>query len=451
MTRKAGCILGGIQLSLFNHSPEGAKAMRFIYLLLFLSPLPFASARPIWQYMWVIFIALSGLIYTIRWKKLNTAKLPKAFYFPVGALALLVVWGALQATMGWSVTPQHTIGTALFFFSHLVWFFLIFKSFRRRADVPKFILMIGLIVTAYCIYGLIVYFTGNDSVLWYDKWASHGTLTSTFVNRNSFATYAGIGLQCMLAYGLWSYNQRENTDQSFRVATVQFLSRDFTKVGIYILSVLVLFSVLLLTVSRAGITATLVGILFLLGAATLTNSSNNIDRKRSIKTISIMAVSIVIFVAFFELSGELYEKRMESLSENQMRFLISPLTIEAIKEAPVFGYGLGTFAEIFAQSRTLELPKPIARAHNDILEIIMTSGMLVGLAFVLSLLFVCVSLFRRALISTEYKTPLLLVVSVFIQVGLHALFDFSLQMPAVGYLFTSITSASAFLLTKTRP
>jgi hypothetical protein len=51
----------------------------------------------------------------------------------------------------------------------------------------------------YALYGILVWLDGNTSVLWLAKWAYPDSLTSTFVNRNSYATYAGLGLCAALA------------------------------------------------------------------------------------------------------------------------------------------------------------------------------------------------------------------------------------------------------------
>jgi hypothetical protein len=51
----------------------------------------------------------------------------------------------------------------------------------------------------YALYGILVWLDGNTSVLWMAKWAYQDSLTSTFVNRNNYATYAGLGLCTSLA------------------------------------------------------------------------------------------------------------------------------------------------------------------------------------------------------------------------------------------------------------
>ena len=55
---------------------------------------------------------------------------------------------------------------------------------------------------AYALFGLFAFFFTPDKVLWFDRWAYIGDLTSTFVNRNSFATFAGLGL--FVVYATWA-------------------------------------------------------------------------------------------------------------------------------------------------------------------------------------------------------------------------------------------------------
>ncbi|MFC3051573.1 O-antigen ligase family protein [Kordiimonas pumila] len=424
--------------------------MRFLYLLLFLSPLPFASARPVWQYMWVIFIGLSGIIYTLRWKALNTANLPKAFYFPVSATLFLVFWGGLQVINGWTPSPHETIGTSLFFFTYLVWFFLVFKSFKRRHDVPKLVLMLGLIITVYCIYGLIVYFTGNETILWYKKWTNHESLTSTFVNRNSFSTYVGVGFQCMMAYALWTYTHKNTIHLPFKEQFIQFLSKDLTKTVIIVLSLITLLSSLFLTASRAGIITSLIGAALLILFSTLGTSSHHTEGPNPTKKYLLLAGLAAIALLTFSMSGDLFSKRIEAVGDNDMRFLAYPLMIDALESTPVKGTGIGAFAEVFAQYRIDAMILPFNKGHNDVLEILMTAGLIAGTLFVLSFIFITIWIFLKALKNSEYKIFLLLGASVSVQIGLHSLVDFSLQMPAISYLYITLLSAVAFLISRSR-
>ncbi|MEO8560204.1 MAG: hypothetical protein ABI439_14130, partial [Rhodospirillales bacterium] len=80
--------------------------------------------------------------------------------------------------------------------------FLAWEYGRDRADARKIGLTVLIAVIACSIYGLIVQFAGLDSILWFPKTAYLDSVTGPFVNRNSFATYVGIGLVVALAFAV---------------------------------------------------------------------------------------------------------------------------------------------------------------------------------------------------------------------------------------------------------
>src|SRR5260370_12024476 len=109
----------------------------------------------------------------------------------------------------------------------------------------------------YAVYGLSLHLSGTEMVLWVKKAAYIGDLTSTFYNRNSYATYAGLGLLCSL--GLLLIAPFEDvgvaTEQSRRV-----LCRCGWRAAIAIC----LAAALLLTHSRAGFVCAGLGLITLL-------------------------------------------------------------------------------------------------------------------------------------------------------------------------------------------
>ena len=76
------------------------------------------------------------------------------------------------------------------------WLTLNYCQDRNKAKTVFFGLMISGFL--YSIYGLIIHLGSFKTILWQESFY-HGSLTSTFVNRNHFATYAGLTLICSLA------------------------------------------------------------------------------------------------------------------------------------------------------------------------------------------------------------------------------------------------------------
>lgn len=343
---------------------------------------------------------------------------------------------------------MNTIGTVLFFLAHLVWFLLVFKSFRSRQDIPRLALFVGSISSLYAIYGLVIFFTGNETVLWYKKWVSLGELTSTFVNRNSFAAYIGIGFQCMLAYALWIFTKKMPVNLSIKEKFIQFFSKDLSRTVGITLALIVLITSLFLTASRAGILTSLIGSALLILTSVMGRTPYGTEGTKQSRRYFFIASLSLIGLLTFNLSGELFSKRLENISQDDTRFLVYPIMRGLLEDNPIKGTGIGAFAEVFAQGRTVEIPSTFNKGHSDILEIIMTAGLLAGGFFILSLLFITTWTFHKAFKSSEYNIFLLLGGTVSVQIGLHSLVDFSLQMPAVSYTVTGILAACAFVISK---
>src|SRR5205807_1001813 len=79
-------------------------------------------------------------------------------------------------------------------------FWLALQLCRNRARANLLLKALVAIVVGYAAHGLLAFALTPGWVLWFDKLGSRGFVSSTFINRNSFATYAGIGL--VIACGL---------------------------------------------------------------------------------------------------------------------------------------------------------------------------------------------------------------------------------------------------------
>jgi hypothetical protein len=77
------------------------------------------------------------------------------------------------------------------------WLFLQLGRSPQRAH--RTVQAVAIIGMAYAIYGIVAFFVFPGTILWLTKYAYPDSLTSTFINRNSYATYTGIGLVCALA------------------------------------------------------------------------------------------------------------------------------------------------------------------------------------------------------------------------------------------------------------
>lgn len=146
----------------------------------------------------------------------------------------------------------------------------------------------------YSAYGLVVFWSGNQTILWHEKWAYGDALTSTFVNRNSLAAWAGLGAVAALAL-VWEEIVRATGIERglFRIVG-QLRGRAFLSIVV----LLVMGAALLFSHSRGGLLATMVGVAVLVLALAV----NGRGRLRSIAKFG--AVVLLAGGALFVASGQ---------------------------------------------------------------------------------------------------------------------------------------------------
>lgn len=430
-----------------------------IYCLLALSPLPLASARPAWQWLWVSFVGLTLIVFVVGRFKKPIAPIPNQIKVSFGLLLAFVAWGYIQALAPFggahgfglslldehltalstlSVSPFRTVSVATFFLSHIAFAFLVWSFVSRRDRGTQLIRFCGIVGALYAGYGFIVFVSGNETILWYDKWANPNSLTSTFVNRNSYAAFAGIGLQCLIAYALYWIQEELAENRTGRELYRHTLETFLNKAWWLPLAIILTSVVVLLSNSRGGFGSVTIGVL-----ALMLISPNRYQRRDNIKkTIAVYSILASIAVGLFALSGSVLEGRLQSDASASQRFAAYPLMIDAIEDRPMAGFGLGTFDQVFRIYRTEDVDVWFDRAHNDYLEVAMTAGVPATLLLLVAIFMAVLFLARKLQYGLQYRTFIALGLSVSLQLGLHSIVDFSLQMPAISYLWCAILAAS---------
>ncbi len=428
-------------------------------------PLPLGSNRPVW---WSLMAIWAGVLFLghayLRWRSptddyiaarkvlaivvpffLATAWaciqvfpwMPEALAHPIWAETRALLDGPAVSMI--SVNPYETVTGIMRWLTYAAIFWLALQLGRDPSFAQLGIKAIVYISLVYGAYGVIVHLGGWERILWFDKWAYQGYLTSTFVNRNSYATYAGIGLLCTTALLLQSVGSIMRSQASLRTKIELSVELMTGSVAYLVIGFVVLSTAILLTGSRAGVTSTFIGIVFLILCFGYTRV---IPRQQTAALIGIVVALSLIFLA---ISGGTVIDRLSDLERNaSQRSDIYELTIAAIQTSPWVGTGLGTFSDAYNIFRDAALPAgPTWQdAHNSYLENAMELGIPAAL-----LLFVAVAsmgelcLFgmirrRRARIYAPIGIAILALV------GVHSLFDFSLEIPAVTATFAFIMGIS---------
>jgi O-antigen ligase len=427
-----------------------------------LSPLPFGSVEPwAWSLLAVVtgltlvvwcavasvnreLVAMSARRYwlaallfalAMAWAQLQGATwLPAGWHHPIWAEAAK----ALGAPVDGSVAiDRYNIGTTTMRLLTYAGIFWIAVQFARNRFTARRMLYALLIAEAvYAVYGLAVTLSGSETILWFPKQYYLGSVTSTFVNRNSYATYAGIGfltVTAVITQRLLSLDLSGSRRMRLQTILRALTEREW----LYIVTWFVMFTALLLANSRAGFAAACVGLLVFLWQLSRTHVIPRVAT-RIIGGAVVASIAIWFAVSGGALSQRFYLSAAEGV--DPVRPELYRLTLNAIGDSPYLGFGLGSYEDVFSLYRTDSRAMWIrsVRAHNTYLENAVELGipgaavLCLAVALIAGQCFLGVTRRRR-----DFVYPAL-AFAVSAQVAVHSLVDFSLQIPAVAATYALV-------------
>jgi len=422
-----------------------------------LAPLPLGSNRP---GSWSLLCLAVGVL-LVLWALARSldrggpSRLgARCYAWPAAAMAALLAWFALQAATGlpaalhhpawaWagaqlgvdlpghiSSDPQATLTATMRLTAYAGVFFLAMHLGRERGQARILLISVAVAAVAYAIYGLAISYSGSNTILWYERWAYAGSLTSSFVNRNSFATYAGCGLVVAFALLARAVARARDDENMPHGRSDLVLERLVARTWLPAIAVIVLTAALLASHSRAGLAATAVGLVVM--AMLALKGQGGRGRRYWLLAAALLAAVVAVG------EGTVFQ-RIESGGMDALgnRLLLYRDVVAGIAERPWLGHGYGAFETAFERFRSPPLLDAgvIDKAHNSYLEFAFEAG-LPALALLLVLL---ASIVKRCLRGLAVRRrnhiyPLVAVAAASL-VGVHALVDFSLQIPAVAVQF----------------
>lgn len=289
----------------------------------------------------------------------------------------------------------------------------------------------------YALYGIFIDLNGSDKVLWFDKTAYVGSVTSTFLNRNSYATYAGIGLIVTTALLLHAI-AHETQELKGRQLYLKLISNLIGKGLVYLCVMMVLLCALLLTHSRAGIASVAIGIVTLVCfSCAMFNLS--VLRKAM---IGFGAALICVFAFFMSVGDENVDRYERLAKDSSVRGELYAITWRAIEQSPLVGVGLDNFEGEFRLHRGASTPYTIYQrvdhAHNTYLEAWLELGTPAFLLLLVSFITAFITCIKGVISRKRYGYFAATTVAITVQIAIHSLFDFSLEMPAIAISYAAI-------------
>ncbi|MBM4348604.1 MAG: hypothetical protein FJ106_01755 [Deltaproteobacteria bacterium] len=299
----------------------------------------------------------------------------------------------------------------------------------RRAS--QFIFAILLIGVGESLYGMYEFFSGNRSILYVKSEFLVSSVTGTFINRNYLAGY----LLMVIPLSVGFLFSRETLQRSRYADWRQQLSSLDGKALLIGFSVIVMILGLFFTASRMGISSLLLSFSLI----TLLFRSPQKERRFSRTSALILGLAL-LWAAWIGLDAVI--SRFFTASEDfKSRWMIWKDTFRIFKDFPLFGSGLGTFAQIFPMYRSFHIRGLVTHAENDPLQLASEVG-LVGMGMLI-MIFVPVFLKAfsgiRSLSVRDSKRYIGIggLVGV-LALMFHSLVERNIQIPANAFLFTFI-------------
>jgi hypothetical protein len=263
----------------------------------------------------------------------------------------------------------------------------------------------------------------------------HCVMSGTFVSSNSFGCYCGMGMVAAMALIFAGRRRKGDMPYGYDEDDEEGIVASLTGFRVTMLAVcLLLLGGLLYSASRAGLAATLAS-----AAALAAMMLRGRWRSRPDLVRIFVAISVVVGIIVLVIAGNTIVDKAIRASDGGDRMQIWRASLQAVRMSPWLGWGLGSFADIYAIVQPMTLPIPNDLAHSTPLETMVEVGVpmaVVGFAIVLIPWGVSLygALTRRR--AHRYLPGAAFAVSA-VPI-LHSVVDFSLQMPAIGFVVSAL-------------
>lgn len=415
-----------------------------VLLVLGASTLALGANRPVsWTLMALAVMALFAILLLFDvWQRR-----PPVFnrlWLPVVLFMVVLFWGSLQIMPGilpaswahpvWQLVPDTSgmVGAdpaqGLHILMRLATYGMVFWiALRVSADKDvalRYLQAFAVFSMALAGFGIYAAVSGNNPILG-DQ--GNSNVSASFVNRNNYATFAGFGLVTCLALLLRAASHGQ-TGRSNAIAGM--LQGIISGGWIWLAGVTMCGGALMLSLSRGGAAAAVVGVLVLL--------ATRVERGNRASLIPVVIVGLIVGAVLLSAATGT-ANRILATSDEQGRFAVFPAIVQAISERPLLGHGIGAFHTAFRAS----VPPEAAMgewdmAHNSYLENAFELGLPAALVFYLALALIGWRLWRGVRERRQNRTPVSIALACFLLAAFHSLFDFSLQMPALAGFFAWI-------------
>jgi O-antigen ligase len=268
-------------------------------------------------------------------------------------------------------------------------------------------------------------------------WMPHpeGWFSGTFINVNNYATNAGVAALAALVLAIpppYQSEYKETAAQRWRRRIAILSSRR----GLWLAAGLLLVTGVLLSGSRAGWASLVLGLLTVAMAY-----GRGVGR---IGVVLLVAIALAALAVTMPGGDKLVARTTELLgSGHNSRREVWQIALDGIALRPWLGWGLNSFADLYSVFQPVSVSTTYSdKAHNTYLELAFDLGIPAAALLAVAILWIIArcgwGFYNRA----RDRELAGLGVFVTVLVAFHALFDFSVQIPAMACTYFAVVGVA---------
>jgi O-antigen ligase len=346
--------------------------------------------------------------------------------------------------MSLSLIPSHTLREGLELLSYFLFGFLIVKTITRRQQIMRIFYVLVIMGIFEAFYGMFELYSKNPRILFYKKIYGLDSVSGTFVNRNHLSGY--LEMIIPLAIGLiiarvdfFSLAGLKWRGKVLRLSQKGFSTNLILTAGIIVMSLAIIFSK-----SRSGVFL-LIFAFILFFELTVLYFGRVRHQQKGVKNFLKVSFLIIIFISFYVGINATVERFALDKLPNEGRLVYWSNATSIVRDFPLLGTGLGTFASVYPAYEESSLSGHLSHAHNDYLEYLSELGVVGMILLSGGIAFMVVSSFLiwRVRRHPEVKGLAMGSIVAIVVILIHSIADFNLHIPANMVLFTVVLSMTA--------
>ncbi|MEI6986739.1 MAG: O-antigen ligase family protein [Rhodospirillaceae bacterium] len=380
--------------------------------------------------------SIAGMAVVMAWIVIQTVPwLPSTMQNPLYPLAAEALGYPIAGRI--AIDAELALTALLRLLTYCAVFWIAFQSGRETENARKLYYWIVCGASFYALYGLFSEtISGSCDVLGLRKLPIGRTdclLSSTFVNSNSYATYAGLCILVGLSILISAFHH-ENQERYGNSATFRTLLKICgTRHGLVLVVIALVLTTLLISGSRGGIASTLIGVFILFHLM--------VARKLKYPSgfFGVYSGVFIVMISMAALFGRhIFDKTTGMEHQINDRVGLLEIAIKAIASEPWLGWGFGSFEWQFAVFQEPWQMVYQNKAHCTILEMVADLGIPVATILFLAVALVIRRTFIGATTRQRDSCYSAVAAAASVLVLLHGFVDFSLQIPGVAVLYAAL-------------